>query len=91
MGTRSDLREVLVEEFKDADYPVSSPMDLIPALSNGPATQLETDDISLSVMELQSKLGSYQDFPYEDVDALVDDALDGLEEEGVIEAEDDEE
>jgi hypothetical protein len=35
-------------------------------------------------MELASKLGGYQDFPYDDVESLVDDVIEGLKAEGVI-------
>jgi hypothetical protein len=83
MVDRDDLRQQLVAGFEDADYPVSSPMDLVPALPNGPATTFESGDVSFTAMELNQK-GGGGDFPYDDVDSLVDDIMDGLADEGHI-------
>lgn len=80
----AELREQLTVAFQDAEYPVRNQMDLVPALPNGPATRFETGDVNLTAMELASKLSGHQNFPYETVDALVDDAIEGLKEEGVI-------
>lgn len=81
---REDLREQLVEAFEGADYPVTNQMDLVPALPDGPATRFEAGDTSFTAMELGTKLGGHQEFPYDDVDSLVDDVLDGLEAEGEL-------
>ena len=81
---RAELREQFIDAFGDADYPVDNQMDLVPALPNGPATKFEAGDVSLTAMELAAKLGSEQDFPYEDVETFVDDILDGLEAKGMI-------
>ncbi|MFD1585535.1 MTH865 family protein [Halorientalis brevis] len=83
MADRDELREQLVEAFEGADYPVSSPMDLVPALPNGPATTFESGDVSFTAMELNQK-GGGGDFPYDDVESLTDDVLDGLEDEDYI-------
>ncbi|MFB6164033.1 MAG: MTH865 family protein [Haloarculaceae archaeon] len=83
MVDRDDLRQQLVDGFEGADYPVNSPMDLVPALPNGPSTKFESGDVSFTAMELQSR-GGGGDFPYDDVDTLVDDIMDGLEDEGEI-------
>lgn len=82
MADRSELREQMTEAFEDADYPVSGPMDLLPALPQGPGTRFESGDFSITVMELNSKLSG--DWPYDDVDTLVDDVLDSLEEQDLI-------
>jgi hypothetical protein len=79
MVDKSALREQFVEAFEGADYPVSSPMELVPALPNGPATSFEAGDFSMSAMELQSNLGDAADFPYESVDDFVDDVMEALE------------
>jgi len=81
---RAELREQFIDAFGGADYPVDNQMDLVPALPNGPATKFEAGDVSLTAMELAAKLGSEQDFPYEDVETFVDDILDGLEAKGMI-------
>jgi len=81
---RAELREQFIDAFGGADYPVDNQMDLVPALPNGPATKFEAGDVSLTAMELAAKLGSEQDFPYEDVETFVDDILDGLESKGMI-------
>ncbi|QZA88007.1 MTH865 family protein [Salinarchaeum sp. IM2453] len=82
MADKSELREQMTEAFEDADYPVSGPMDLLPALPQGPGTRFESGDFSITVMELNSKLSG--DWPYDDVDTLVEDVLDALEEQDLI-------
>ena len=84
MVDKDDLRQQFTEAFEGADYPVNSPMDLVPALPNGPGTTFESGDFSMTAMELNTKGGGQQDFPYDDVDSLVDDIMEGLEEQGEI-------
>ncbi len=79
-----DLRQQFTDAFSNASYPVQNQMDLVPALPNGPGTTFESGDVSVSAMELAAKLGDHQDFPYENVESLVDDVMDGLRAEGVI-------
>ncbi len=81
---RAELREQFLDAFGGADYPVENQMDLVPALPNGPGTKFEAGDVSLTAMEMAAKLGSEQEFPYDDVESLVDDILDGLEAKDVI-------
>ncbi|WP_415381972.1 MTH865 family protein [Halosimplex sp. TS25] len=83
MVDRQDLREQFTEAFEGADYPISSPMDLVPALPNGPGTKFESGDFSMTAMELNTKLGS-GNFPYENVDAFVDDVMDQLDDQDLI-------
>lgn len=78
MADRGELRAQMIEAFADAEYPVSSPMDLVPALPDGPSTKFESGDFSMTAMELNTKV-SGGDFPYETPEALVDDLLDSLE------------
>lgn len=80
----SELREQLTEAFEGADYPVSNPMELVPALPNGPATRFSAGDVSFTAMELATKLSDIQDFPYDDVGGLVDDVIVGLEEKDML-------
>lgn len=85
--TESDEDEIrlqLYDAFKDADYPVENQMDLVPALPNGPSTTFESGDTSFTAMEMATRLGGHQEFPYEDPDSLVDDIMHGLEEEGML-------
>lgn len=85
MVDHEDLRQQFVEAFEGADYPVNSPMDLVPALPDGPATSFESGDFSMTAMELNSEIsGGKAEFPYETVDDLVDELMEGLEEEGHI-------
>jgi hypothetical protein len=79
MADRDELREQMIDAFGGADYPINSPMDLVPALPNGPSTKFESGDFSMTVMELNTKLGG-GDFPYETPESFVDDVLDQLEE-----------
>ncbi|WP_247009814.1 MTH865 family protein [Halorientalis litorea] len=83
MVDKEDLRQQLIDGFEGADFPVSSPMDLVPALPNGPATTFESGDVSFTAMELNQK-GGGGDFPYDEVENLVDDIMEGLEEEDYI-------
>ena len=84
MADEDELREQLTEAFEGADYPVTSPMDLVPALPNGPATKFESGDFSMTAMELNSQSQGAGDFPYESVDEIVDDIIEGLKEEGYL-------
>lgn len=80
----AELREQLYNAFEGADYPVANQMKLVPALPNGPSTRFEAGDVSFTAMELATKLSGHQDFPYEDVDSLVDDVIQGLKNEGML-------
>ena len=82
MVDKDDLRRQFVEAFEGADYPVSSPMDLVPALPDGPATKFESGDFSMTAMELSTKASDSQEFPYENVEELVDDVIEALEDGG---------
>jgi hypothetical protein len=84
MADREAVRQQFVEAFEGADYPVNSPMDLVPALPNGPGTQFEIGDETISAMELNQEASGDGDFPYETVDDFVDDIMDGLEQEGYV-------
>ncbi|MFB6152416.1 MAG: MTH865 family protein [Haloarculaceae archaeon] len=83
MVDKENLREQFVEAFEGADYPISSPMDLVPALPDGPGTRFESGDFSMTAMELQTKLGS-GDFPYDSVEEFVDDVMSQLEDKDLI-------
>ena len=83
MADESELREQLTDAFENADYPVSGPMELVPALPDGPGTKFESDGFSMTAMELNAKT-SGGDFPYEDVDSLVDDLIEELEAQGEL-------
>ena len=83
MADKAELREQMEEAFGEADYPISSPMDLVPALPNGPSTTFESGDFSMTAMELNQAVGS-GDFPYDDVEAFVDDVMTSLESQDLI-------
>ncbi|ELY67101.1 MTH865 family protein [Natrinema versiforme] len=83
MADEAELREQMIDAFEDADYPVSGPMDLVPALPNGPGTKFESGDFSMTAMELNTKT-SGGDFPYDNVESLVDDLLAQLRERGEL-------
>ncbi len=83
MVDKDDLREQFTEAFEGADYPINSPMDLVPALPEGPSTKFESGDFSMTAMELNTKL-SGGEFPYEDVESFVDDVVDQLDSQGLL-------
>ena len=82
MVDKAELREQFTEAFDDADYPISSPMDLVPALPSGPSTKFESGEFSMTAMELNTKLDG--EFPYETVDDFVDDVMESLESQDLI-------
>jgi len=81
---KAELREQFLDAFGGADFPVENQMDLVPALPDGPGTKFEAGDVTLTAMEMAAKLGSHQDFPYDDAESLVDDVIEGLKAEGMI-------
>ncbi|WP_435078774.1 MTH865 family protein [Halococcus sp. AFM35] len=83
MADEDELREQMIDAFEGADYPISSPMDLVPALPNGPSTTFESGDFSMTAMELNTKL-SGGDFPYESPESFVDDVIEQLNEQDEI-------
>jgi hypothetical protein len=83
--TAGELRQELEDVFRDADYPVEGPMELIPALPDGPGTTFEAGDVSVGVMDLGAKYGDYQEYPYETAEDLIDDLMHGFREEGLFE------
>ena len=80
----TQLREECVEVLGRADFPVTDPFDLIPVLPDGPATEFRAGDVVVPAIELGMTYGEYQEFPYQDVETLVDDIMAGLEAEGTI-------
>ena len=83
MVDRDELRQQMMDAFEGADYPINSPMDLVPALPQGPGTTFESGDFSMTAMELNTKLGG-GDFPYESAEAFVDDVMGQLEDQDLI-------
>ncbi|WP_049898211.1 MTH865 family protein [Halococcus agarilyticus] len=77
MADEDELRSQMTNAFEEADYPISSPMDLVPALPNGPSTKFESGDFSMTAMELNTKLDG-GNFPYESPDSFVDDIIEQL-------------
>ena len=84
MADEAELRAQLTEAFEGAEYPVQNQMGLVPALPNGPMTTFESGDVKLTAMELGTTLSGHQEFPYDDVDTLVDDVIEGLKAEGEL-------
>ncbi len=84
MADKEELREQFQEAFEDAAYPVTSPMDLIPALPDGPATTFESGEFSMTAMELNTELSGGVNFPFQDVDELVDTMMEQLESEDYL-------
>ncbi|WIV67572.1 MTH865 family protein [Natrialbaceae archaeon AArc-T1-2] len=82
MVDETDLREQLTDAFDGAEYPVSSPMELVPALPAGPGTTFESGEFSMTAMELNAELSGGEDFPYETADELVDDVIAELKSNG---------
>lgn len=82
MVDKSELREQFTDAFEGAEYPITSPMDLVPALPEGPSTSFESGEFSMTAMELNTKLDG--DFPYETVEEFVDEVMELLEADDLI-------
>ncbi|GAA0308537.1 MTH865 family protein [Halarchaeum salinum] len=80
----AELREELTDALADADYPVTSMTSLVPELPKGPMTTFHAGERSFSAMELAKLLSGHEEFPYDDVESLVDDVLAGLKAEGEL-------
>ena len=78
------FREQFTEVFGKANYPLDSPFKLIPLLPDGIRTTFESGDIVIPAIDLGMVYGEYQEYPYEAVEELVDDLIQGLKQEDVI-------
>ncbi len=85
MADEDELREQLTDAFSGADYPVNSPMDLVPALPEGPETTFSSGDFEMTAMELNTQASGAANFPYDSVEELVDEIIEGLYDEGYLE------
>jgi hypothetical protein len=83
MVDNDDLRRQMIDAFEGADYPINSPMDLVPALPNGPGTTFESGEFSMTAMELNTKLPGGE-FPYDSAEAFVDDIMEQLEDRNLL-------
>jgi hypothetical protein len=82
--TAAQLRDELEAVFTNADYPVEDPMELVSVLPDGANTTFEADDVRVSVMDLGAEYATYQTYPYETAEALIDDLMRGFHEEGLF-------
>ncbi|RKS78436.1 hypothetical protein BDK61_4101 [Haloarcula quadrata] len=82
--TAEQLRAELESVFTNAEYPVKEPMDLVPALPDGPGTTFEAGDVRVGVMDFGAEYAEYQEYPYETAEALIDDLMTGFREEGLF-------
>lgn len=80
-----EMRQQLRDVFGRAEYPLTDPFELIPVLPNGAATTFEAGDVSIGAMDLGMGYAEYQEYPYEDVDGLVDDLLRGMRDDNCFE------
>jgi len=78
------LRRQLTDAFEGAEYPVADPFELVPLLPDGPATEFRAGEVVVPAIELGTTYAEYQEYPYESVEALVDDLVEGFEREGVL-------
>lgn len=78
------MRQQLIEVFGEAEYPVMEPFELIPVLPDGAETTFEAGNITLGAMDIGMGYAEYQEYPYRSVEALVDDLMTGLRDEGVF-------
>ena len=80
-----EMRQQLRDVFGQAEYPLTDTFELIPVLPNGAATTFEAGDVTIGAMDLGMGYAEYQEYPYEDVDSLVDDLLRGMKDDNCFE------
>ena len=78
------MRQQLIDVFATAEYPVTEPFELIPVLPDGAATTFEAGGVTLGAMDIGMGYAEYQEYPYQTVEALVDDLMAGLSDDGVF-------
>ena len=76
------LRTELHAVFDAASYPVTSMVDLLGVLPDGPMTRFTVADERMTAMELATVLTPHQEFPYADAESLIDAIIVGLRVEG---------
>ena len=76
------LRDQLISTFSRATYPVDDPFRLIPLLPDGPETEFCAGPVVIPAVDLGLKYKAYQQYPYESVEALVDDLIAAMKAEG---------
>lgn len=85
MVDEQEVKDQLVEAVEDGDYPINGPMELLPALPNGPATRVESGDFSITAMELTTKIPQgVLEFPYETPEAFADDVVAEMRDRDII-------
>lgn len=81
-----ELRPQLIDAFEGAEYPVTDPLGLMPALPNGPGTTFESNGATFTVLQVQDlgnetlDIKTAPEFPYEDAESLVDDICRSIQE-----------
>ena len=78
----SALRDQLTSTFGRATYPVDDPFTLIPLLPDGPETEFRAGSVVIPAIDLGLKYREYQQYPYQSVEALVDDLIAAMKAEG---------
>jgi len=78
----SALRDQLTSTFGRATYPVDDPFTLIPLLPDGPGTEFRAGSVVIPAIDLGLKYREYQQYPYQSVEALVDDLIAAMKAEG---------
>jgi len=80
----AELRAQLTDVLGRAEYPVADPLTLIPVLPEGARTTFEAGDVVVPAIDLGLRYGTYQEYPYANVEALVEDVLRGMRAEGEL-------
>lgn len=84
MDLEDEFRKQFEEVFGRASFPVESPFELIPHLPDGPLTSFEAGEVVIPAIDLGMVYGDYQDYPYKELEELVDDLIHGLKQEDTI-------
>ncbi|MFC6951640.1 MTH865 family protein [Halorubellus litoreus] len=78
------VRQRLAVVLADVAFPVEDQLAVAAAVDAPHSQRVTVGDRRFTAMELAVRLEPYQDFPYESLDALVDDVVAGLREEELL-------
>ncbi|WP_227131789.1 MTH865 family protein [Halorubellus salinus] len=78
------VRDHLAAVLVDVSFPVDDQLAVAAAVDAPHSRRVRVGDRRFTAMELAVRLEPYQDFPYDSLDELVDDVVNGLREEALL-------
>lgn len=91
MSENKDLIKSFESEFENMDYPIRTPFDIAPQLTNGSQTEFSGENIDFEAVNILKKLNRHLDesapndgFPYRSQDSIIEDIKYALRKEDII-------